>query len=61
MTSGTTGHGWDKVPNQTSVQVGAGTASTTTFSAANRPTSGANPTATYSGHPRVFRAHDFEG
>ena len=44
----TTAYGWDKVPNRTSVQVGAGTAATTTFNAANRPISGANPTAAYS-------------
>jgi RHS repeat-associated protein len=35
----TTTYGWDKVPNRTSVQVGAGTTVTTTFDAANRPTS----------------------
>ena len=43
----TTAYGWDAVPNRTSVQVGAGTPATTTYDAANRPTSGANPTATY--------------
>jgi RHS repeat-associated protein len=43
----TTAYGWDKVPNRTSVQVGAGTPATTTYDAANRPTSGANPTAAY--------------
>ena len=43
----TTTYGWDKVPNRTSVKVGAGTAATTAFNAANRPTSGANPTAAY--------------
>ncbi len=44
----TTSYGWDKVPNRTSVQVGAGTPATTTYDAADRPTSGANPTAAYS-------------
>lgn len=44
----TTAFAWDKVPNRTSVQVGAGTPATTTYDAANRPTSGANPTASYS-------------
>lgn len=44
----TTAFGWDAVPNRTSVQVGAGTPATTTYDAANRPTSGANPTAAYS-------------
>ena len=43
----TTTYGWDKVPNRTSVQVGAGAAATTTYDVANRPTSGTNPTATY--------------
>lgn len=43
----TTAYGWDKVPNRTSVQVGAGTPATTTYTAANRPTSGTNPTAAY--------------
>ena len=43
----TTAYGWDKVPNRTSVQVGAGALATTTFNAANRPTTGTNPTATY--------------
>ena len=33
----TTGYGWDKVPNRTSVQVGAGTPVTTTYDDANRP------------------------
>ena len=36
------------MPNRTSVQVGAGTPATTTYDAADRPTSGANPTASYS-------------
>ena len=44
----TTSYGWDAVPNRTSVQVGAGTPATTTYDAADRPTSGANPTASYS-------------
>lgn len=44
----TTAYGWDTVPNRTSVQVGAGTPATTTYDAADRPTSGANPSATYS-------------
>jgi RHS repeat-associated protein len=35
----TTAYGWDEVPNRTSVQVGAGTPVTTSFDAANRPTS----------------------
>ena len=43
----TTTYGWDKVPNRTSVQVGAGATATTVFDVASRPTSGANPTATY--------------
>ena len=43
----TTAYGWDAVPNRTSVQVGAGTAATTAYDAANRPTTGANPTAAY--------------
>jgi RHS repeat-associated protein len=43
----TTTYGWDKVPNRTSVQVGAGATATTTFDVANRPTSGTNPTASY--------------
>jgi RHS repeat-associated protein len=37
--STTTTYGWDDVPNRTSVQVGAGAAVTTSFDAANRPTS----------------------
>ena len=44
----TTTYGWDAVPDRTSVQVGAGTPATTTYDAADRPTSGANPTASYS-------------
>lgn len=32
-----TAYGWDKVPNRTSVQVGAGSPVTTTYNAANRP------------------------
>ena len=44
----TTTYGWDTVPNRTSVQVGAGTPATTTYDAADRPTSGANPSASYS-------------
>jgi YD repeat-containing protein len=44
----TTAFGWDTVPNRTSVQVGGGSAATTSFDNANRPTSGANPTASYS-------------
>jgi len=43
----TTAYGWDKVPNRTSVQVGAGATATTAYDAANRPTSGTNPTAAY--------------
>jgi RHS repeat-associated protein len=43
----TTAYGWDKTTNRTSVQVGGGTAATTAYDAANRPTSGANPTAAY--------------
>jgi RHS repeat-associated protein len=43
-----TAYGWGAVPNRTSVQVGTGTPTTTTYDKANRPTSGANPTATYS-------------
>jgi RHS repeat-associated protein len=35
--SATTTYGWDKVPNRTSVQVGAGTPVTTTYTDANRP------------------------
>ena len=46
--SGTaTAYGWDKATNRTSVQMGAGTAATTAYDAANRPTSGANPTSSY--------------
>ena len=48
LSLGRTVEGWDAVPNRTSVQVGAGTAATTTYDAADRPTSGANPTASYS-------------
>ncbi len=43
----TTAYGWDTTTNRTSVQVGGGTPATTSYDAANRPTSGANPTATY--------------
>jgi RHS repeat-associated protein len=43
----TTTYGWDKVPNRTSVQVGGGAIATTAYDAANRPTSGSNPTAAY--------------
>jgi RHS repeat-associated protein len=43
----TTSFAWDKVPNRTAVQIGAGTPATTAFSAANRPLSGANPAASY--------------
>jgi RHS repeat-associated protein len=43
----TTTYGWDAGPNRTSVQVGAGSTATTTFDVANRPTSGTNPTASY--------------
>jgi RHS repeat-associated protein len=43
----TTTYGWDKVPNRTSVQVGAGTAATTAYDAADRTTSGSNPAAAY--------------
>ncbi|CAN5582531.1 hypothetical protein BH20CHL7_BH20CHL7_14950 [soil metagenome] len=44
----TTGYGWDAVPDRTSVQIGAGTGATTAYDAANRPTSGSSPAATYS-------------
>ena len=47
-TSASATYGWDKVPNRTSVQVGGGSTATTTYDAANRPTSGTNPTASYS-------------
>ena len=43
----TTEYGWDAVTNRTSVKVGAGTPATTAYDAANRPTTGANPTAAY--------------
>jgi RHS repeat-associated protein len=43
----TTAYGWDTTTNRTSIQVGGGTAATTSYDAANRPTSGANPTAAY--------------
>ena len=43
----TTAYGWDTTTNRTSVQVGSGTAATTAYDAANRPTGGANPTAAY--------------
>ncbi len=43
----TTAYGWDATTNRTSVQVGGGTAATTAYDAANRPTSGAYPTAAY--------------
>jgi YD repeat-containing protein len=43
----TTAYGWDTVPNRTSVQVGSGTAATTAYDAADRPTSGTNPTVAY--------------
>jgi RHS repeat-associated protein len=43
----TTTYGWDAVPNRTSVQVGAGTPATTAYDAADRPTTGANPSAAY--------------
>ena len=47
LSATTTAYGWDAVTNRTSVQVGGGTAATTSYDAANRPTSGANPTASY--------------
>ena len=43
----TTAYGWDTTTNRTSVQVGGGTAATTAYDAANRPTAGATPTASY--------------
>jgi YD repeat-containing protein len=43
----TTTYGWDATTNRTSVTVGSGTAATTAYDAANRPTSGSNPAATY--------------
>ena len=43
----TTVYGWDATTNRTSVQVGGGTAATTAYDAANRPTAGATPTASY--------------
>jgi RHS repeat-associated protein len=43
----TTAYGWDAATNRTSVQVGAGTPATTAYDDANRPVSGANPTAAY--------------
>ena len=43
----TTAYGWDAATNRTSVQVGAGTPATTAYDNANRPSSGANPTAAY--------------
>ncbi len=47
MSATTTAYGWDSVPNRTSVQVGAGTAATTTYDAAEPPAGGANPSAAY--------------
>ena len=44
----TTAYGWGAVPNRTSVQVGAGSPATTAYDAADRPTSGTNPSAAYS-------------
>jgi RHS repeat-associated protein len=43
----TTAYGWDADVNRTSVQVGGGPAATTAYDAADRPTGGANPTASY--------------
>ncbi len=43
----TTAYAWDAVTNRTSVQVGGGTAATTAYDAANRPTAGTTPTAAY--------------
>ena len=43
----TTAYGWDATTNRTSVTVGGGTPATTAYDAANRPTSGASPTAAY--------------
>lgn len=43
----TTEYGWDATTNRNSVKVGTGTPATTAYDAANRPTSGANPTAAY--------------
>ena len=43
----TTAYGWDKTTNRTSVQVGAGTAATTSYDNANRPSPGSNPSVSY--------------
>jgi len=43
----TTTYGWDADVNRTSVKVGAGTPATTAYDGADRPTSGADPTAAY--------------
>ena len=48
LSSVATLYGWDAVPNRTSVKVGAGATATTSFNAADRPTSGTNPTVSYS-------------
>jgi RHS repeat-associated protein len=50
LSATTTTYGWDKVPNRTSVTAGGPTA-TTAYDAANRPTSGTNPTAAYTSDP----------